>query len=1101
MASDEDSDDGAARVCSRAQKEAPGPVAALPAATSGEPVPRGKGPTADEDPDRAASEREAARLRKASRLLAHLSDEESDSSRSRPVHRQAASAKALPAQAVQQQLPAPAGGGGAWSRAPPAAGALKPAPLPGGSAKAANQDSSLQRVRDLTAENETSTLLGYAQARSERVSSVSSRVAQMLRHSSPAPEGSPESLFREAAAKSVVSSDSDEDPSALKKHGPARRADKAHATDEESDGEDREEKPRRTTAAEVAEALRKKKKSQMAIADCLKQKAARIPVLRLLARKLAEVTGRLVRCPDHLSSRTSSILQGSIVFVGDDMTKVRPASALGAIAIVLVSGTDVPQGVDLGEIAGDVKVPVVAVSQAGQEHLTMGASTTLMFSNSIGSFSPEAKELVRKKNGSSSLEAKEILRKKNPLSLRKQFDAIRSGEVPVLASLASSTRVEETPATTEDSDNSPILPPRRRPMSHKKSEMSATGDRGLSTSHHMSDLQARSLSPELRLHAEQPVTQVPLKPVWHALVDYEIKESFEVLDSPLKDATMASMFGMVEIAEDEDLDDAHEEIPPRKTVFPAAPSEVDASAPMITADVVCVTPGLSVTSVYNELQAQSMHRGRTPADHRMPSGRHVDGSGSENMDPQTEDAFARSPPLAFALHTEPDATQHPAVKTADDAKSSHKLQMSQLELDSVTTQATHSEQIFFDQEPSAMAGFVARLGVSSSVTPEAQNASLSVLYSGMLSKIGSKGLELRQDGLARLRELCRYKSSPFAQELVQSLFANSDVRGVLAKTLEPGAYDSIEHERQQDAKLSAAACFRHLAIDLTMGRVLVGDVRIMGALGRSLNEEMVDAVRHTVAGCLANLSVQDDENRRIVCSYPEVIQGLQLMMENKRIADSDKHLETALAALSNLSMNSRGAGSILEHVHVETLVDAVQSKSIKSQMRAVRIIRNLARSREGRERLANARGVTDALNRMLGCAEPEAKSRAREALNVLQNTPFAPSAKVPTLKGPKRGGQGALVDSSDAATLQVCICEAHFKADKAQDITHGKRRPSLESVVPLRLFASLSASASMEADVCLAQFKCVSRAAAAIFSHSVSDSAFLLRNLIQHSQA
>jgi hypothetical protein len=1067
-------------------------VAALPAATSGvrggqAPVPRGQGSTVDEDPEKAASEREAARVRKASRLLAHLSDEESDSSRSRPLHRQAASAKALPAPTVQQQLPATAGGGGAGSRAPPAAGALDHAPLPGGSAKAANQASSMQRVRDLTAENENSTSIGYAQARSERVSSVSSRVAQMLRHSSPAPEGSPESLLRGAAAKSVVSSDSDEDPSALKKHGPARRASKAHATDEDSDGEDWENKPRRTTAAEVAEALRKKKKSQMAIADCLKQKAARIPVLRLLARKLAEVTGRLVRCPDHLSSRTSSILQGSIVFVGDDMTKVRPASAVGAIAIVLVSGTDVPQSVDLGDIAGDVKVPVVAVSQAGQEQLTMGASTTLMFSNSIGSFSPEAKELVRKKNGSSPLEAKEILRKKNPLSLRKQFDAIRSGEVPVLASLASSIRVEETPATTEDSDNSPILPPRRRPVSHKKSEMSATGDRGLSTSPQMSDLHARSLSPELRLPAEQPVKQVPLKPVWHALVDYEIKESFEVLDSPLKDATMASMFGMVEIAEDEHLDDAHEEIPQRKTVFFAAPSEVDASAPMITADVVCVTPGLSVTNVYNELQAQSMHRGRTPADHRMSSGRHVDGSGSENMDPQTEDAFPRSPPLVFALHTEPDATQHPAVNIADDAKSSHKLQMSELELDSATTQATHSHHVFFDQEPSAMAGFVARL---ISVTPEAQNESLSVLYSGMLSKIGSKGLELRQDGLARLRELCRYKSSPVAQELVQSLFANSDVRGVLAKSLEPGAYDSIEHDRQQDAKLSAAACFRHLAIDLTMGRVLVGDVRIMGALSRSLNEEMVDAVRHTVAGCLANLSVQDDENRRIVCSYPEVLQGLQLMMENKRIADSDKHLETALAALSNLSMNSRGAGSILEHVHVETLVEAVQSKSIKSQMRAVRIIRNLARSREGRERLANARGVTDALNHMLGSAEPEAKSRAREALLVLQNKPSAPSAKVPTPKGQKRGGQGALVDSSDAATLQVCICEAHFKAEKAQAITHGKRRPSLESVVPWRPFASLFAS--MEADVCLAQFKCVPRAAEAIFSHSVSDPVFLL---------
>ena len=951
-----------------------------------------------------ASEREAARVRKASRLLAHSSDEESDSGRSRPAHRQPSPASAPP--------PAPPG------PQRPAAGSVgvpDPAPAAAGGAKAAKQASSLQRVRDLTSEDAAPAALGYAHARRERVTSVSSRVAHMLRHSSPAREDSPAHL---ADAKAVVSSDSDEDPSAPKKHAAARRAGEA---DEGEEGN----KPRRPTASEVAEALRKKRKSQMAIADCLKQKAARVPVLRVLARSLGDVTGRLVRCPDNLSSRTSSVVQGNIVFVGDDMTKVRPAAAVGASAIVLVSGTDIPQGVDVDDIAGDVKVPVVAVSQAGREQLTMGASTTLMFSNSIGGFSPEAKQL---------------LRPKNPVSWRKQRDSMRSGDGPVLSSVASSLHVEESTANSGDSDSSPAVQPRRLPVSHKKSERSVIGDRGL--------------SPETA-----PAPQVPIKPIWHALVDFEIKESFEVLDSPQKDATMASMFGMVEIDEAEDMDDALRNVPPKNMDLSAAPADADASAPTIIADVVCVTPGLSVTNVYNELQAQSMHRGRTPADHRMPSRRHADESGSENIDPQTEDASPPSPPPALALHTDPGGPQHLGVSTADNVKSGDKPQMPGLDLASATTQGTHSHQLFFDQEPSAMAGFVARLGASSSSTPEAQEESISTLYSGILSRIASKSLESRQDGLARLRELCRYKSSAFAQKLVHSLFTNADVRGVLASTLEPGAYDSVERARQQEAKLSAAACFRHLAIDPTMGRVLAGDTHIMGALGRSLNEEMVATVRHTVAGCLANLSVQDDENRRLVCGYPEVLKGLQLMMENTRTADSDKHLETALAALSNLSMNNQCAGPILEHVQVETLVEAVQSHSVKSQIRAVRIIRNLARSQDGHERVVSARGVTDALNHMLGSAEPEAKTRAQEALNVIQSKSLPPSAKASTPKISKRGVQGQLAPSNDAATLQVCICEAYFDADNAQAVTHGTRCPWLErAVLCVHLFPSLTVS-------------------------------------------
>ena len=44
---------------------------------------------------------------------------------------------------------------------------------------------------------------------------------------------------------------------------------------------------------------------------------------------------------------------------------------------------------------------------------------------------------------------------------------------------------------------------------------------------------------------------------WLALVDYEINESLEVLDSPHRDAAMASIFGMVEVASDPPKHDGH----------------------------------------------------------------------------------------------------------------------------------------------------------------------------------------------------------------------------------------------------------------------------------------------------------------------------------------------------------------------------------------------------------------------------------------------------------------------------------------------------------------------------------------------------------------
>jgi hypothetical protein len=400
-------------------------------------------------------------------------------------------------------------------------------------------------------------------------------------------------------------------------------------------------------------------------------------------------------------------VRGNIVFVGKDLTKIRPAAAVGARAIVVVSGKDIPQAPDVEDIAGDVRVPVVAVSEAGKDQLTMGALATLMFSNSIGSFAPDERELVRSKNSSLRMEK----------SWRKQRELLRSGESQVLASFISS-QVEET-ARDSDSDGSPSPPDkgRRLPMSQKKHD-----GESLSASQCMPDLQNEGTqvgANESMLVAERSILDqadqqvmsaireivdgpkqqraqvlqqnedceaapaqghlLKAVPNWQSLMDFEIKESFEVLDSPRKDATLAAMFGVFEV------EGVHVEGTTPKTVGGVESSNVkndatpsvepqavtDERGPVVTADMVCVTPGLSVTNVYNEVQAQSMHRGRTPAAQQVYANRLLDdnsNTGTENMDPQIEDFTSRSAiPAHMTLHSEADLTQHADVNQTDNS--------------------------------------------------------------------------------------------------------------------------------------------------------------------------------------------------------------------------------------------------------------------------------------------------------------------------------------------------------------------------------------------------------------------------------------------------
>ena len=469
-------------------------------------------------------------------------------------------------------------------------------------------------------------------------------------------------------------------------------------------------------------------------------------MIRVLAKSHKDVSARLVPCPPNLSSKTSSIVRGNIVLVGKDLTKIRPAAAVGAAAIVLVKGVDLPQSIDVRHMAEDVKVPVVAVSESGQEQLKMGALATLLFSNGIGSFSPEDSQLIRPKQSA---------------SWRRQRDMMRSGGNATLASLTS-LHTEELTVHSE-SDGSPAAKVRLLPVSQMKQEsLSHTtsvrdpnspaysrndskspnshrklGEMAASSSNEVLE---KSIMEQAEEQTQAVITGGDLRPrprsrtSVEALVDFEIKESFEVLDSPLRDATLASMFGMTTPADIAEENEAHNaQVSPLPGPSCTHSHQMLDLGPMVTADVVCVTPGLSVTNVY-----------RTPVAHRAPGSRHLADVGDENIDPQIEERQSTAPQYTNVL------------------SQSTGLERSRVNGDQDGTMARDKQQAFFDLDPASMAGFLARLGITKRDTDgksipavETHEEILDAVYSGMLSRFDSDTLQQRHDAVVRFREFCR----------------------------------------------------------------------------------------------------------------------------------------------------------------------------------------------------------------------------------------------------------------------------------------------------------------------------------------------------------
>jgi hypothetical protein len=83
---------------------------------------------------------------------------------------------------------------------------------------------------------------------------------------------------------------------------------------------------------------------------------------------------------------------------------------------------------------------------------------------------------------------------------------------------------------------------------------------------------------------------------------------------------------------------------------------------------------------------------------------------------------------------------------------------------------------------------------------------------------------------------------------------------------------------------------------------------------------------------------------------------------------------------------------------VKSLVEAIVSGSPKAQVRAVRIVRNLLRVPDCYQRVSSTEGIREALHNLLlekHVVDPEAKSRALEALASMNIQPPTDTAQVP----------------------------------------------------------------------------------------------------------
>eukprot|EP00961_Rhodomonas_salina_P248036 3351785-Rhodomonas_salina.1 len=238
-----------------------------------------------------------------------------------------------------------------------------------------------------------------------------------------------------------------------------------------------------------------------------------------------------------------------------------------------------------------------------------------------------------------------------------------------------------------------------------------------------------------------------------------------------------------------------------------------------------------------------------------------------------------------------------------------------------------------------MAAYVAKFGAGGSSKQPADRAALLDHMSNRLKILFcSSPWHLRSQAASRLRELCRHKSSESARQLVSSLSQEQTVIESLVGLLSTARDAGDDADAVLQARVSAAACFRHLALDESSFRNLrYSDLGFLDSLGRVLLQDEDRNVLQMTAAAIANLSVDSHDNRGTICSFASILAGLDRILDSSDLACN----ESALAAYWNLSLDVDQVQAILSHLSLSKLSAALQQGSSRAQHRASGLVRNL----------------------------------------------------------------------------------------------------------------------------------------------------------------
>eukprot|EP00960_Hanusia_phi_P048662 759076-Hanusia_phi.AAC.6 len=272
-----------------------------------------------------------------------------------------------------------------------------------------------------------------------------------------------------------------------------------------------------------------------------------------------------------------------------------------------------------------------------------------------------------------------------------------------------------------------------------------------------------------------------------------------------------------------------------------------------------------------------------------------------------------------------------------------------------------------------------------------------------------------------LREMIHHK------KLLYQIASEAWVFDVIANALVEG---------NNETRASCCACFRHLALEEEGCVRMIGSANVLSSLVVAL-QFGDDNARQKAAAAIGNLSWRTERNREVICSKEGIINGLLTLLRVGGIHCK----ESALAALSNLTLSKVCASAVVSSFEaLNVLTEELTSGSMKGQLRAAGIVRNLAAHPENRASLLSFPGLLASLESLLVAkTNSEAVKRAEAAYRFLRGTgvgSIAGSGIHMTASGSKLAEKDKKMDLDKHSASRLKSNSLNVSEKDAEDLLH-----------------------------------------------------------------